>query len=98
MQHIKIYMQCCLFGIVSVQKTTNQLGAVIEVDVRVQGLPELHGEEDVCCPGPLGRIMVLPLLAPFCQGGCHGGVLGGCQWGRGGGCFLLQGLLIFCLF
>ncbi len=102
-QDIEIYMQCCLFGKVSVQSNTDQLGAVIEVDVRVQRLPELHGEEDVCCPGPLGRVMALPLLAigggdPLCQGGCCGWVLGGCHWGREGGCFLLQGLLILCLF
>jgi len=102
-QDIEIYMQCCLFGKMSVQGNTDQLGAVIEVDVGVQSLPELHGEEDVCCPGPLGRIMVLPLLAigggdPLCQGGCCGGVLGGCHWGWGCGRFLLQGLLILGLF
>ena len=96
-------MQRCLSGIVSVQNTTDQLGAIIKVDVGVQSLPELHGEEDVCCPGPLGRIMVLPLLAigggdTLCHSGCRGGVLGGCHWGGGGGRFLLQGLLILCLF
>ncbi|KAA6417132.1 MAG: hypothetical protein FRX49_12887 [Trebouxia sp. A1-2] len=80
---IKIYMLCCLFGIVPVQSNTDQLGAIIKVDVRVQSLPELHGEEDVCRPWPLRRIMVLSLLA--IEGGdplCHGGVLRGCHWGR----------------
>ena len=76
---------------------TDQFGAVIEVDVGVQSLPKLHREEDVGRPGPLGRIMVLPLLAvgEQCGVGCLcrsclcGGAPGRRHRGQGGGDFLL---------
>ena len=84
---------------------TDQFGAIIEVNVGVQSLPELHREEDVGRPGPLGRIMVLPLPTVGEQGGvgclCRGCLcretLGGCHRGWGGGDFLLQSLLVLCL-
>ena len=53
----KTHTQLSLTGV------TDQFGAIIEVDIGVQSLPELHGEEVVGRPGPLGRMMILPLLA-----------------------------------
>lgn len=47
----------------SAQLGADQLSAIIEANGRVQGLPELHGEENVCSPWPLWSICILLALS-----------------------------------